>query len=183
LQNIRRATLADAAAIARVHVTSWQESYRGIVPDTVLDHLSVDARLAQWRTSLSDPKDEYHRAYVGEVGGEVCGFASYGYERESDPHYRGELFAIYIMKSAHGKGLGRGLLSAVARGLLDLGFSSMLVWVLEENPARGFYEHLGGMYVREKPIEIAGTHLREVSYGWGDIKALISDHEDRLQRN
>lgn len=171
--NVRCANLADAEAIARIHVASWQESYRGIIPDAVLDRLSVDGRLAQWRRSLSDPQDACHRAFVGEVDGKVLGFASYGSEREADPIYRGELFAIYIMRSAHRKGLGRGLVTAVARDLLEMGLSSMLVWVLEQNPARGFYERLGGVYLREKPIEIGGTPLREVAYGWDDLNGLL----------
>ncbi|MEW6404433.1 MAG: GNAT family N-acetyltransferase [Chloroflexota bacterium] len=173
--NVRRASLADAEAIARIHVGSWQEAYRGVIPDSVLDRLSVDARLTQWRTSLADPNDEYHRVFVGEVDGDILGFVSYGAERESDPVYRGELFAIYIMRSGHRRGLGRRLVAAVAQSLLDIGLSSMLVWVLGKNPARGFYERLGGVYLREKPIEIGGTSLREVAYGWKELKKLLPD--------
>ncbi|WP_157605345.1 hypothetical protein [Schlesneria paludicola] len=46
--NVRRATAADAESIALVHVLSWQHAYRGIVPDSVLNHLSVEARRTTW---------------------------------------------------------------------------------------------------------------------------------------
>ena len=32
---VRRARQGDAAAIAQVHVRSWRESYRGLVPDEI----------------------------------------------------------------------------------------------------------------------------------------------------
>ncbi len=51
----------------------------------------------------------------------------------------------------------------------------MLVWVLEQNPARGFYEHLGGVDLRAKPIQIGGKDLVEVAYGWRDLRTLVSD--------
>ncbi|GAA4160539.1 hypothetical protein GCM10022286_16670 [Gryllotalpicola daejeonensis] len=34
---VRTATLEDAAGMARVHVRSWQETYRGLESDEVLD--------------------------------------------------------------------------------------------------------------------------------------------------
>ena len=55
---------------------------------------------------------------------------------------------------------------------------AMLVWVLKDNhPARGFYEALGGRYLREKTIEIGGTTLAEVAYGWADTGALIGSEQ------
>jgi hypothetical protein len=38
---VRPATPDDADAIASVHVRSWQAAYRGIVPDAMLDALSI----------------------------------------------------------------------------------------------------------------------------------------------
>jgi hypothetical protein len=48
----------------------------------------------------------------------------------------------------------------------------MLVWVLRDNrAARGFYEHLGGVYVREHALDFgAGFEVMEVSYGWDDVR-------------
>lgn len=43
----------------------------------------------------------------------------------------------------------------------------MLVWVLADNRlGRGFYEALGATLVTERPVEIGGTSLLEVAYGW-----------------
>jgi hypothetical protein len=50
----------------------------------------------------------------------------------------------------------------------------MLVWVLAENPARGFYQALGGELVSEKPIEVGDAKLIEAAYGWKDLRLLLS---------
>ena len=50
----------------------------------------------------------------------------------------------------------------------------MLLWVLAENPSRGFYEALGGAEVRQETITIGGTELVEIAYGWSDISPLAT---------
>src|SRR2546430_731448 len=40
------------------------------------------------------------------------------------------------------------------------------------DPARSFYERLGGVYVRMQPITIGSTLLQEVSYGWKSLDAI-----------
>ena len=36
--------VADAEAIARLHVASWREAYAGIVPQAILDAVDLDDR-------------------------------------------------------------------------------------------------------------------------------------------
>jgi len=171
---IRPAEVQDADGIAHVHVTAWQETYRGLMPDSVLDTLSIQRRAEQWKNSLADPTDLYHATIVAEVSERIIGFINYGREREGDVDYRGEIFALYVLKDFHGRGLGRRLMQEAVTGLLAQKLASMLVWVLAENPTRHFYEHLGGVYLREKSIQIGGSSLPEVAYGWRDIGSVAS---------
>jgi hypothetical protein len=48
----------------------------------------------------------------------------------------------------------------------------MLVWVLRDNlAARAFYERMGGVFLREHDLDFgAGFSVREVSYGWDDVR-------------
>lgn len=48
----------------------------------------------------------------------------------------------------------------------------MLLWVLEDNPSRGFYEALGGVRIKQETITIGGTELVEVAYGWSGLSPL-----------
>lgn len=115
--------------------------------------------------------------FVAETeGGDVIGFATCGPEREGNKTYQGELYAIYLLEEYQRMGLGCRLVSAVAQRLLADGFSSMLLWVLEDNhSARRFYESLGGERVGRKTITIGGADLVEVSYGWRDISVLAEE--------
>ncbi|MFN8434544.1 MAG: GNAT family N-acetyltransferase [Anaerolineales bacterium] len=166
---IRKAVVEDASAIATVHVVAWKEAYRGIVADEVLNNLSIQRRTEQWTNSLSDEMHPYHRAFVAEMNGQVVGFSNFGVPQIKDSSFDGELFAIYILKAAHKMGVGRLLVQTVVNGLREMGSKSMMVWVLKDNPARGFYERLGGMHLYEKPIQIGAEELMEVAYGWRDL--------------
>lgn len=168
--SIRSAVVEDASAIATVHVAAWKETYRGIVPEEFLNNLSIQRRTQQWESSLSDEESTYHRAFVAEMDGQVVGFSNYGLPQEKNSGFDGELFAIYILQFAHKQGIGKLLVEAVVRGMRDLGYKSMMVWVLRDNPARGFYERLGGVYLYEKPIDIGGVQLMEAAYGWRDLE-------------
>lgn len=164
---VRRADVTDAESIARVHVDTWRTAYRGLLPDEFLDSLSVAQYSERWRRSIADAAI---RVYVAEDSGGVVGFASGGRERAGENGYGGELYAIYVMEQDQHRGHGRELVRAMVGGLRELGFEDMIVWVLRDNaPARGFYERLGGAYVREQPITIGAAVLREVSYGWRSL--------------
>ena len=169
---IRPAEVKDANGIAYVHVTAWQETYRGLMPDSVLDTLSIERRARQWKETLEDISNPYHPTLVAESERKIIGFANYGQEREGDPEYKGELFAIYILNKYRGQGIGRQLVQKAAEGLLALKLTSMLVWVLSGNPYQKFYERLGGVYLREKSLPLGDTLLAEKAYGWMDIRPL-----------
>ncbi|MEH2300278.1 MAG: GNAT family N-acetyltransferase [Nostoc sp.] len=74
------------------------------------------------------------------------------------------------MEKYQRQGLGYRLISTVATRLLQSVISSILVWVLADNPASGFYQSLGGQQVNQKQIEIGTVQLVEVAYGWTDTR-------------
>jgi len=161
---IRPAKVEDATAIARVHVASWQSTYLGMLPDEFLASLSEAGYAERWKRVIGEGTS---KVYVAENEGKVVGFASGGRERAGEKGYAGELYAIYVIDAAQRRGLGRELVRATVTGLRELGLDDMIIWVLRDNqPARSFYERLGGVYVRAQPITIGPATLEEVSYGW-----------------
>jgi GNAT superfamily N-acetyltransferase len=176
---IRAATPDDAYAIAAVHVAAWRETYRGIVPDDYLGSLSVERRERMWSQILSDPTATTGVFVAGDDAGRVVGFASGGPRNAPGPAYApytGDLYAIYLLREAQGQGVGAALLRAVATWLADHDMRSMLVWVLAENPSRGFYAARGGAPVGEEEIEIGGKRLVEIAYGWLDVGMLVEEN-------
>lgn len=163
---IRASTLADAPAIARVHVDSWRTTYVGILPDEVLANLSYERGEQRFTKILGElPPTACH--FVAEDAGRIVGFATGGPFRGDLPGYTGELYAIYLLKAAQGAGTGRALFDAVTGFLKQQGHTSMLIWVAEANhPARRFYERMGGQVGARKGEPVAGVPLVEIGYGF-----------------
>jgi ribosomal protein S18 acetylase RimI-like enzyme len=162
---IRPADVADAPAIARVHVATWRSTYHDLLPEDFLESLTESGYEDRWRRFIAERSG---RIYVAQNGTkDVVGFASGGRERAGETGYAGELYAIYLLESSQRRGFGRELVRAVVGGLREMGLEDMIIWVLRDNrPARDFYERLGGAYVRAQPITIGSATLEEVSYGW-----------------
>ena len=168
---IRPATVDDAPGIARVHVESWRSTYKGLMPDAVLDSLSVEQRADFWRQVIERAKKQ--SVFVATDGrGDIVGFVNGGLERERDPVYTAELYALYLFKEQQGHGYGAALFRAMLEKFLEQNHTAMLLWVLSTNPSRGFYEKMGGRYLKIKPLDIGGATLAEVAYGWDDLSAL-----------
>jgi ribosomal protein S18 acetylase RimI-like enzyme len=170
---IRRATAADCAAIATVHVVGWRESYRGLMPDSVLDGASIAERAQMWERSLARGATT---VLVAETGAAIVGFAAGGPRRGDAFAHDGELYAIYVLRTAQGAGVGSRLLSKAAAGLAERGFAGLGLWVLRANVnARQFYVNHGGRIIGERIEDVRGCKLAEVAYGWADLAALAND--------
>jgi GNAT superfamily N-acetyltransferase len=126
---IRRATLADAAAIAMVQARSWRHAYADIVASE----------------DMPEPEQQEHRlaeyiagggaVYVSQQGDQVAGFAVLNGD---------ELRAIYVDPPAQGAGVGTALLQAAVEALRAAGHAEAFLWTFEANGlARAFYERHG----------------------------------------
>jgi ribosomal protein S18 acetylase RimI-like enzyme len=157
---IRKATLQDAKGIALVHVTAWQESYKGIIAQNVLDDLSGEQHLLSWIKSLQDSPEEHFVACVNE---NIIGFCRAGPAR-SDLG-KGEIYALYILNAYKGRGVGYQLFSAAASFLTAKGLSPYITKTLEANkPARAFYERQGGVVCGTSTYITDGKTYPEVCY-------------------
>ena len=145
LVGVRRAGPADAAAIAGVHVRAWQVAYRGLVPDAILDAMSVPAREARWDAILRrDNASRY--TFVAARGPLVIGFCSIiAPSRDADAGARtAEVAAVYVEPDRWRTGTGSALLRAALQALRDDGWHDVTLWVFADNVgARTFYERFG----------------------------------------
>lgn len=153
----RPATLDDIPALVRIHAQSWRETYAGLLPQDQIEQLTTpDLLTARWHAILSPDRG----ARVAMVDG---GFAAMGPQRDEGLQQAGypqELWAIYLLRCAQGKGWGRALMAAVA----SAPFTAL---VLEGNaPACQFYATSGGRVIAERPETIGDTAINELVYGW-----------------
>ncbi|HVN54196.1 MAG TPA: GNAT family N-acetyltransferase [Anaerolineaceae bacterium] len=169
--SIREAKPVDAAGIARVHVESWRNAYASLIPQEFLDGLTIADRERSWKAWLSSSTGGTHIWVAASEEEGVAGFASGGVERDQDSFFKGEIYALYLLPAYQRRGIGTRLVQTVARQLRWEHLDSMIIWVLEENPARKFYAALGGKHLEDhrKAVTIGGAVLYETAYGWTDL--------------
>src|SRR5258706_8735348 len=124
---VREALVADAESIARVHTESWQTSYRGILPDTVLDRIDVGQRVETRRKILRD-RSVFQLVAYDCTHQDIVGFCDAGPSRRHVP-FAGEVYAIYLMHRAKRHGLGQDMWQRAQGWFVDHGMRSMIVWV------------------------------------------------------
>lgn len=140
---IRRATVEDVAALARLHVDAWRTGYSGLVPDTVLQRMTYEWRADRLRQFMASGGAD---TYLMEAGGEVLGMLNVGACRDADLEGRetGEIWGIYVAPEHWRRGVGRRFVQVAENLLAARGHRQATLWVLEGNTAaRRFYEAMG----------------------------------------
>lgn len=140
---VRPLTHADISAVAEVVVVAWQVAYRQILPDALLDNLSIAQAEQRWLERIEEPDKA---TFVAELNARVVGFVRCGPSRDGDddPSQIGEIYAIYVHPDHWGQGVGRALLSAANQHLRQRGFTQVTLWTLRDNSsARAFYKKAG----------------------------------------
>ncbi|HTI79524.1 MAG TPA: GNAT family N-acetyltransferase [Acetobacteraceae bacterium] len=111
---------------------------------------------------------------LAEQDGAIIGFGSAGPQRDASLPFSAEIGAIYVLRAAQRRRVGRRLMALMARDLLDRGHTAASLWVLEANtPARRFYETLGGREILRREEERDGFVSVGVAYGWDDLTKLL----------
>jgi ribosomal protein S18 acetylase RimI-like enzyme len=139
---VREASPDDVPAIADIHVRSWRVAYREILPDELLDSLSVSEREECWRALLLDSRERWLTSVAEDSDG-LVGFCSVATpSRDEDAGERtAEIGALYVDPDHWREGAGGALLSAIFAELAGQGWRDAVLWVLPENkPALAFYD-------------------------------------------
>jgi len=128
---VRLAEPSDAMAVARVHVRSWQAAYRDLLPQDYLDQLRPEDRAQRYDFTTRDPQKP--QTMVGVEGDSLIGFATTSPSRDAELAGWGELCALYVDPEFWGRGMGKALILAARRRLVDSGFTNAILWLLEGN--------------------------------------------------
>lgn len=165
---IRKALPSDAKAIARVHISSWQDAYRELMPAQYLN--SLEATLAQresfWLRSLESGESN---VWVAEADKHIVGWISVGASRDEEAAgaNTGEVMAIYVSARYWQTGTGLALWKAGLQSLRTHGFQGLTLWVLSRNErAVRFYRRAGCVEDTgtERTLQRGGVILEEVRY-------------------
>ena len=133
---IARPTEDDLDEMGRVHVRVWQEAYAGLLPDDYLAGLDPTAAPARWRERFGGSPMVGWWLARDEDG--IAGLATSGPARDEDAPVALELYAINVLRRAHGTGLADDLMARA------IGDRPAYLWVLEGNDrAIAFYRRHG----------------------------------------
>jgi GNAT superfamily N-acetyltransferase len=153
---VRPARSGDIAQMARVNVRCRQETYRGLMPDAVLDDPGfLAARERFWTAALTDERYRGNRVAVAERDGELIGIAMSGPPLDAAAAWARQLYVLYVYAADHGTGAGPALLEAVVDPQ-----EPVALWVADPNPrAQAFYRKHG--FVADGAAHLEGG-MREI---------------------
>src|SRR5262245_1918061 len=161
--SIRDAHPEDVAALARLHVQTFNETHRG----GRIGGPSYKLRERQWREGFASPDNRWFCLVVEDEAGQLVGFAKGTLHDGGVPGFAGELNKIYVLRRLHRQGIGRLLLCNLARRFIERGITSMLLFGEATNPSNGFYEAFGAERIYSPSGEFHG------GYGWRDLHLLV----------
>lgn len=150
----------DFHAVAQLYYDTWQDAYRGLVPQAYLDSLTPET----WH-----PEKHQKTTLLATMDDRIVGVCSFGAARDSAYQGIGELRSLYVHPVAQHLGIGRALLQGAVARLTEQYRSCYLV-VLEKNVrAIALYESEGFKITSDKRSQQTPFGaLQEIVLGKGD---------------
>lgn len=183
---IRKAVLSDARSIIEVTTYTWLTTYKGLMPDDLLENRlnTIDERTKQMKESIEKKiLENRNNTFVVEVDGKVVGSLGFGKSRNEDYVDSGEIYSIYVLKEYQGFGIGKKLFMTGIKTLIEQGYNSMILNVLVGNKTIHFYEKYGGEKVGSKIDNFAGVDLTENVMFFDDLKKIYNENCKDLEKN
>ncbi len=137
---IRSAQKEDAKDLATINVLGWKTTYRGLVPDELLDVLTVtEKRIERFGNQIL----EFKICLVAENETGIIGYLFGGKTRDNNIPYEYEIYAFYIHPDFQRKGVGTILFNNFKEKIQG---ASFCVYALDGNvKGINFYQKMGGI--------------------------------------
>lgn len=163
---IRRATIDDVVEISNLYVTSLKDTFNGIFSEGYLSKLTPKSKYQQWKRNIENPNNI---VLVIENDQEIVGMIVGAFVREGGKISRqGNILAVYINPNYKRMGYGKILVRALFDEFKKHNITKCVANVFKNNNNRGFFEHVGGMLVDERPVDEA--HVISIFvYSWDNI--------------
>ena len=139
-----KASPEDAVTLAKARQTVWNETYRGIYPDEMIDGYDTDRYALRDRERIEDPAHHY---YLFMKGSDCVGYFSFGpYNYGTYKDFTLCLNNLYICDGCKGLGLGKLAFFVIREFCAEQGIDKFFCGCNANNqPAVGFYRHMGGI--------------------------------------
>jgi len=140
---LRKAKEDDIEIIREIAAATWPSAYLDIIGQAQIDYM-LDKMYN--KGELLKQFMEGHIFLIAEEGENQFGFAGYSIIGHDARIYK--LHKLYVLPSAHGKGVGKILINEVFNHVKDAGGSALQLNVNKHNKAKDFYLK-GGFTIKE----------------------------------
>jgi len=161
--DVGQARANEAGDIARIYIESWHDAYAGSVPAALLRAMTLSGQTARWQAAIAAREPVFVARHPRHG---VVGMTSFGRSRDAGLGPDGEVYTLYVDPAFYDMGVGRALVAGAFDELKRRGFSGCIIWAHAKNPARFFYERLGGRLVAERTIRLMGEPIPEAAFAW-----------------
>lgn len=149
---IRKINKDDCKEITHVITIAWNETYRGIVSDDILDKLYLNEEERTFKFESRFNENDNHQ-FVLEVDNKIVGYMNVGLTDDKEFNNCGEIHAIYIINGYKGYGFGKEMIKVGIQELKNMNCDKMLIGCLVGNPTNDFYKHIGGKFLKQRIFE------------------------------
>ena len=161
---IREATLDDIPIVARLHVDSWNKTYKGIIDQEYLNNMkkNIDKRIERMHNEFKQRK-----MMVAILNNEIVAFTEFTLNNEfsKELDIDCEFCGLYVKNEYVGIGIGSKFFDYIKSIFVKNGKHKMGLWCVKENEnAIKFYIAKGGIQVKEKTFTLAGKEYNEVAF-------------------
>lgn len=140
---LRKAKEEDIEVIRDIAAATWPSAYLDIIGQAQIDYM-LDKMYS--KGELLKQLMEGHIFLIAEEGENQFGFAGYSIIGHEERIYK--LHKLYVLPSAHGKGVGKILINEVFNQVKNAGGSALQLNVNKHNKAKDFYLK-GGFTIKE----------------------------------
>ena len=155
---IREATIDDMVYISEINMSSWIDSYGGIISSDYLENLvnRKEEIIKNFETTFDDKN-----YLVAVYNGEIVGYLEYELSNKYslDLSIDSEICSLYVKKEYRNLGIGSKLFSFSVDIFKKNGKSKIGLWCIKDNDlAISFYMKKGGEIIKETDFTLDGDN-------------------------
>ena len=161
---IRDAVYDDIDKIAKLYISNWKETYKGLLPEDYLNSLTKEYAVEKWNKYL---KNKNH-IFVAYEGNEFLGFVASKKDDNEEGYWY--LDSLHITKNSRGKGIGTKLIYKVGKYALTNGYQCMSICIVKGNDsAKSIYKKLGAVHYKYFIDDFGGVKSNSEKLIWENL--------------
>jgi ribosomal protein S18 acetylase RimI-like enzyme len=160
--SVRLAKAEDAQRITEINLITWEDTYRGLMPDEILNNrIMNEGRVLHCKENIISG-DNIVLVYEADDKN-VVGYIWAGKSRNNDIELFHEIYGFYVDPKFQGNGYGTQLMNEYKKHINDEHF---YLYMLKGNKTHDFYIKMGGVEMKgyAKSMKINNHRIEEVLY-------------------